>query len=194
MRPHAHALGLALLVAATSARATDPSAAPPPSLRLSAEVDPIPFFEHGFSVHAAVKPLDHLRFTLGAFGLRLPDPAAGSTNAGWQARQLALEASGSYFFVDAKVVGIFGGLYVFAQRWTYERSDTAGEATSFWITPAPAVGLQCLPWGRGFYFVPWAAAGIPLRGEAPQLAQRTYEEPKVFLVLAVHVGFEFSVN
>src|SRR5260221_12814441 len=98
MRATAPALGLAFISAARSASAAEPSADLPP--RISAEVDPIPFFEHGFSVHAALKPVGRLRFTLGAFGLTVPDPSPGSTNEGWRAKQRALEISMSYVLLE----------------------------------------------------------------------------------------------
>src|SRR5260370_18477144 len=112
-------LGLAFISAARGGFGTEPSADLPP--RISAEVDPIPFFEHGFSVHAALKPVGRLRFTLGAFGLTLPDPSPGSTNEGWRAKQRALEISMSYVLLEFHGCGLLGGLYVFAQRWSYER-------------------------------------------------------------------------
>jgi hypothetical protein len=192
MRLAPYAASIALLSSTAPLRASnEPN--PPEPVRLSAEIDPLPFFQHGFSVHVAAKPAGRLRFTLGTFGLTLPAAPAGSTNEGWTAKQLAIEMSASYFLLDSKIFGLFGGLYVFGQRWGYQRADVPGEATSYWITPAPALGVQCLPWGKGFYITPWAALGFPIHGSAPQLGGRAYEEPKLFPVLALHLGFEVSI-
>jgi hypothetical protein len=183
-------LTVALLLAADRALADGPVAE---AFGLSAEVDPVPFFEHGFSVHAAVKPGNRLRFTLGTFGLTLPAPASGSTNDGWNAKQRAIEVSANYSLLDVGKSSLYAGLYLFAQRWSYERTDVVGNEVSYWITPAPALGFQWLPWGKGLYVVPWAALGFPIRGSAPRLGGHIYEEPKLFPVLALHLGYEFAV-
>jgi hypothetical protein len=184
-------LTVSLLLAADRALADDTNVGT--AFRLSGEVDPVPFFEHGFSVHAAVKPGNGLRFTLGTFGLTVPTPASGSANDGWNAKQRAIEVSASYSILDVGKSSLYGGLYLFAQRWSYERVDVAGNVVSYWVSPAPALGFQWLPWGKGLYIVPWAALGFPIRGSAPRLGGRVYDEPKLFPVLALHLGYEFAV-
>ena len=38
---------------------------------------------------------------------------------------------------------------------------------------------------------PWAALGVPLRRGERRLDGHVYEEPGLFPVLAVHLGYEF---
>jgi hypothetical protein len=184
---------LVLAVAPRVALASDPQPEADRGWRWAAEVDPVPFFERGFSVHAAVKPgfARQLRLTLGGFGTTR-SAAAGSTNDGWTAAQRALEVSGQYFPFDPDGRGWFAGVYVFLQRWSYTRDDASGEATGYWVTPAPAVGFQWLPWGHGLYVTPWAALGVPLRSGERRLADHVYEEPALFPVLALHIGYELG--
>jgi hypothetical protein len=184
----------ALVLTVKTSAGAEQTVAPSPGWRIGAEVDPVPFFEHGLSFHAAVKPstLPRLRFTLGVFALTTT-PSAGSTNEGWTSKQRAMELSASYFLFDEEGRGLFAGLYAFIQRFSYTRSDLPGEVTAYWVTPAPAVGFQWLPWKWGPYVTPWAALGLPLRSGERQLDGHTYEEPKVFPVLALHVGYEFGL-
>jgi hypothetical protein len=174
--------------------ADEPSMATDRAWRLAAEVDPLPFFEHGFSFHAALKPgfASRLRITLGAFGTTR-DASSGSVNEGWTAAQRAIEVSGQYFPFDPEGRGWFAGVYVFLQRWSYTRDDIGGEAKGYWVTPAPAVGFQWLPWKLGPYVTPWAALGVPLRSGARRLGDHVYEEPALFPVLALHIGYELAL-
>lgn len=74
-------------------------AEPGASWRVAAEVDPLPFFSKGYSVHVGWKPdvAPRLRFTLGAFGYKGAEASSGSRNAGWKAKAHAIEASAAYF-------------------------------------------------------------------------------------------------
>lgn len=186
---HATALGFAALFVASTAAADERAS----HFRLATEVDPLPFFMHGYSVHAAWKPdvAARLRFTLGAFGFR---QETTGTNSGFETRVDAFETSAVYYPFSGFLRGLFGGLYVFEQRYRYTRSDTPGEALRHWITPAPAIGFQWLPWGRGPYLTPWAALGIPIkRTGSTRIGTHDYEEPSVVPVLALHIGWELEL-
>lgn len=67
-------------------------------------------------------------------------------------------------------------------------------AVASWLSPAPAVGFQWLPWKRGPYLTPWTALAIPVaRGVEPRIGGRTYEESSAMLILALHLGYEFEL-
>ncbi len=158
---------------------------------LGFEVDPVPFFEHGFSIHAGFKSelLPRWRFTLGAFGLS----AKGSgINQGWDTTERALEVSTSYILFSRRS-GLFIGLYVFAERWTYALTSAADQTHVERIAPCPALGFQWLLW-RGIYVTPWIALGKPIDISGSHIvASRAYEEPKWQPVVALHVGVEFPL-
>lgn len=60
--------------------------------RVGAEVDPLPFFEHGFSVHAEAKPFARLRSTFGAFALR--SSTSSRSEAACAVRVSCIDSSG----------------------------------------------------------------------------------------------------
>jgi len=182
---------IALLLLASPCAAESGSSERAPSVRLGAEVDPLPFFSHGFSVHAEFKPSTRVRLTLGAFGYE-NSPSSGN-NAGFTAATLSGELSVQYFVLPWSGGGLFAGLYGFFQRWEYSRSDTPETAAAYWLTPAPAAGFQWLPWKKGPYVVPWAALGVPIRRGSHQVGDRVFDEPSLFPVLALHIGYEFGL-
>jgi hypothetical protein len=159
--------------------------------RLGPEIDPLPFFAHGFSVHAELKPDERLRVTLGAFGFRR-SPTSGP-NEGFTADARAAEVSVEYFVVPWSHGGLFTGLYVFFQRFEYSRDDTPGSADAYWLTPAPAAGFQWLPWKKGPYLTPWAALGFPIRRGSHQVGAHVFDESGLYAVLALHIGYEFEI-
>jgi hypothetical protein len=162
---------------------------------LGLEVDPVPFFQHGYSVHLEYKPpLPKTRFTLGSYGLSVGDPGEASKNAGWTARERAVEVSGQWFPLSDGARGAFVALYVFGQRWRYAYVGASDEPVVVRIAPAGAVGFQWLPWSTGPYVVPWAALGVPLTvsGHA-EAGGRTYQASPVVMVLAVHAGWEVNL-
>jgi hypothetical protein len=160
-------------------------------MRLGVELDPLPFFSHGFSVHAELKPFSRFRLTFGAFGFR--SSADSGDNAGFTAEARAAELSVQYFVVPWSGGGLFAGVYGFFERWEYSRSDSTGSAVAYWLVPAPAVGFQWLPWKEGPYLAPWAALGFPIRRGNHQVGAYAYDEPGIYPVLALHIGYEFAL-
>jgi hypothetical protein len=177
------------LVASFATR--DARAADEVGYRVGAEIDPLPFFEHGFSVHAEAKPLARLRLTFGAFALRSSTTAGD--NQGFTEEQRAFELSAQYCALPWSGGGLFVGAYAFFQRWEYSRSDTADHAVAYWLTPAPAVAFQWLPWKHGPYLAPWIALGFPIRRGANQVGAHVYDEPGIFPVFALHIGYELEL-
>lgn len=68
--------------------------------------------------------------------------------------------------------------------------DTPGRALGYWVTPAPALGFQLLLWRSGPYVTLWGGLGIPLFTRDRHLDGHTYDEPRLFPVLGVHIGYE----
>lgn len=184
-------LVIASLFLASPCAAEDASSEPSREVRIGGEIDPLPFFSHGFSVHAELKPVTRLRLTLGAFGFR-SSPSSGD-NAGFTAEARAAEISVQYFVLPWSGGGLFGGVYVFFQRWEYSRSDTPETAVAYWLTPAPALGFQWLPWKKGPYVTPWAALGVPIRRGNHRVGEQVFDEPSLYPVLALHIGYEFTL-
>jgi hypothetical protein len=51
-----------------------------------------------------------------------------------------------------------------------------------------------MPWRNGPYITPWAALGLPVAKSGDSaVGNRSYAEPKLYPVLAVHVGWELAV-
>src|SRR5262245_8311157 len=75
--------------------------------RVGAEVDPLPFFEHGYSVHAEFKPAPRFRLTFGGFGYRFDGKG---DNDGFTTRVDALEGSLGFFLLGPKDRGLFASL------------------------------------------------------------------------------------
>ena len=119
-------LGVATACVALAGARTAGSEEPDRDWRFGPEIDPLPFFSHGYSVHVGWKPpgVPRLRFTLGAYGSRTD--VSGSDNADWELTQRALEASVQYFVVPYHRGGLFAGLYLFVQRMQYTRSSCLG--------------------------------------------------------------------
>lgn len=184
-------LVLALLFVARPSLADEASSPAPSGFRLGAEIDPLPFFSHGFSVHAELKPFTRVRLTFGAFGFR--SSSSSGSNAGFTAEARAAEISVQYFVLPWSGGGLFAGVYGFAHRFEYTRDDTPGSAVAYWLTPAPAVGFQWLPWKKGPYITPWAALGFPIRRGSHQVGTHEFEEPGIYPVLALHIGYEFEL-
>jgi len=184
----ASSIPMAILLCLSSV--TDAHATSNPGFRIGAEADPIPFFEHGFSLHLEAKPFARMRLTLGAFGLETS--TSSGNNGGFTEEERAAELSAQYCALPWSGGGLFVGGYVFFQRWRYSRSDSADRAAAYWLTPAPAVGFQWLPWKKGPYLLPWAALGLPIRRGDHQVGAHVYDEPGIFPVVALHIGYELE--
>lgn len=180
---------------AALARPCAAGAAEPAAYRLGVELDPLPFFARGFSVHSEYKPapLPRLRVTLGAFGFR-DEPAADSENAGFTRTTRAVEVSAQYFAIPYHAGGLFSGLYVFGYGLRYEYASVSTTAHRYELVPALATGFQWLPWSKGPYITPWVAAGLPLfRSDEAVIAGHRFHDPAFHYVLAAHVGWEFAL-
>jgi hypothetical protein len=159
--------------------------------RVGIEVDPLPFVNHGYSVHLLLKPAPRWRFTFGVFGYRF-EPKGD--NEGFTTRVDAIEGSAGYYPLSKHGRGFFAALYVFEQRYRYRYEGISGEARRHWLTPAPAVGYQLLPWDQGPYLTAWAALGVPVaRTGETDVGNKSYDEPSIVPVLAVHLGGELEV-
>jgi hypothetical protein len=163
---------------------------------IGVELDPLPFFQHGYSVHVGYKPpLPRTRFTVGSFGLTVPDPGPDSKNAGWTARERAIELSAQWFPFSERARGAFAAFYLFGQRWSFEYSGSPDQPVAYRVAPAAAIGFQWLPWSQGPYLIPWAAIGgaSTVSGHATAAGQ-TYEQSPLVMVLAVHIGWEIDTR
>lgn len=178
-------------VVAWPALAHAEASAPPPPMRLGVEVDPSPFFSHGFSAHVELKPLSSIRLTFGAFGSKAS--LESGDNAGFTAETRAAELSVQDFVWSWSTGGLFAGVYCFFERREYSRTDSAPSAVAYWLVPAPAIGLQWLPWKEGPYVAPWVALGFPIRRGRHQVGSHAFVEPGIVSVLGLHIGYEFAL-
>ena len=189
------AIGPVVVLLTTTRPALAHSADGPAAHRLGLEVDPLPFFAHGFSVHAEYKPapLSRLRLTLGAFGFRA-EADQGTTNSGFTKTTRAVEISAQYFVVPYNAGGLFAGAYVFGYANAYDYAGIPETAHRYTLVPTLAAGFQWLPWSKGPYLTPWAAVGRPLKqSDEAVIAGHRYEEAALVFVLALHVGWEFAL-
>jgi hypothetical protein len=176
------------------ADAPPPTERPTKRWRFALEVDPTPFFNQGYSVHAVWKPggAPRWRFTFGSYGLRA-DAADNSDNAGWRYRETAFETSASYFVLDPRGRALFVGVYGFLQRFALSRQGLIGSTVLHDYRAGPGVGYQFLPWTNGPYVTPWISLGIPVgTGGHRSLGGYRYHVPAIAVIWGLHFGGEFE--
>ncbi len=188
---------LSVVAGATAARADDEH--PPP--RGSIEVDPIPYFRHGYSVHAGVVPLEHLRVTLGVYGT--DTPRSDPTDFEVRTRFAIVETIGAYLRSDAR--GFGGGLVAIESNRELgypPNSSVTSRAELYYVGlfvtyawfPFDAVGFYLRPWFGAAYCVSGCVnLEIIASGAAGSSLDVTYEDPPIVPILALHIGWEFGL-
>jgi hypothetical protein len=159
---------------------------PPP--RASLEIDPVPYFFRGYSVHATVVPIEHLRATIGVFGNHFVAQSIDN----WDVRTpWAFVASvGGYLRDDARGFGLgIVGVH------SHTELGILGQTTTYDATRlGPFVTFAWFPFYRlGFYVRPWIAGTVRV-GESGSrtIGPQTYDDRSLGFILALHIGWEIG--
>ncbi|HXX32312.1 MAG TPA: hypothetical protein VEJ89_16545 [Myxococcaceae bacterium] len=152
--------------------------------RLSVEVDPLPFFAHGYSVGVGWR-FDHVRISASAFSSDLPGFAVGS---GWSGSVRAGASLRAQLYLDARDRGFYAALQLgpVATRYTPDAGGSPVDAYQLVLTPS--VGYRWFPFDGGLYLMPAVGVGLAV---ATWTEGGGYQAPFAQVIAALHVGWEF---
>lgn len=170
-------------VHATPPRAAAPKPAP---LRVDVEIDPTAYALGGHSLHVGIA-WRSLRLDLGAFAMDVPEMFHG--NAGFDA---AFSGYGAklQFFVLRPQSGLFVGAEVAVARTVVRKRNTQLGAQFQQLNLGGQVGWRFVL-GHGFYVTPWIGLGAGLAPSEVAVGDATFENSRLLIFPAVHVGRRF---
>jgi hypothetical protein len=162
---------------------TEESAAP---LRPDVEVDPAPYFEHGYSFHAGIG-WGRWRVEGEALGTDVPAWVRG--NKGFDVSYHGGGAKLQYF-LSPQQNGMFVGM-----RTEITRESIKLHATDLESRPIRHdLGLDAgyrFRLGQRLYITPWAGVDYTFDAQDIEIGARTYKEGRFGIFAAVHFGYRF---
>lgn len=156
------------------------------ALHLDIEVDPVPYFIHGYSGHAGIG-WGHWRVE--AEILRTDVPSWIESNKGFDVSYRGGGAKGQYF-LSPRQRGMFLGVRTEITRESvrFEHTDQKIEPTRHDMGVDSGYRFHL---GTHAYVTPWAGADYTFDAHDFKLAGKTYKDSRFGSFAAVHVGFRF---
>ena len=186
-------------------RADEPApdkTAPDETVRLHAEVDPLPFVRGGYGGQLGVRPLrlanGRLRFALASFALDVPDFAVQlGGNDGFHIRVRPSAALYVLYYLSSSRNGfaVGGSLRYLRLRTTHDDVFGAHDDTSE-LSPEAIVAYKWHPTRYGFYVQPWFGLSATLwrshdaKVGDSAVGDRTYDPLPVQAFFTVNLGWE----
>jgi hypothetical protein len=152
------------------------------------EADPTAYALSGYSVHIADAIFDgKSRLQLGAFAAETPEWVHG--NSGWTEKSHGVTFKFDYFPLQP-LRGLFIGLDSNYARVRYTLRQTNEKAYQNIVSLGPRIGYR-FQLGEHLYVSPWISVDYQFNAEDVVLSGKTFEQGKLAVFPAVHVGWRF---
>ncbi len=150
------------------------------------ELDPVPYFQHGYSGHAGIE-WNHWRVEGEVLRTDVPEWVQG--NKGFDVSYRGGGAKLQYFLSPNRKRTFLGMRTEFTRelvRLQHTNSGAKPLRHDFGIDAGYRLSLD-----RHFYLTPWAGADYTFDAHDLQLGGRTYRDNRFGIFAAVHLGFRF---
>ena len=156
------------------------------ALRLDVELDPTPYFEHGYSFHAGIG-WSHFRVEGEVLKTDVPEWIHG--NRGFNVQYGGAGAKFQYFF-SSRQVGLFIGVRTEITRESVKLPSADLEAKPVRHDLGIDAGYR-FSLGRHLYVTPWGGVDYTFDAHDLEFAGRTYRDARFGVFAAVHLGYRF---
>ena len=173
--------------------------AKPPTLRMSAEVDPADYtIYHGYGGFIGIHPAatGHWRFRIGGGAATMPSVAVenNDNNTGWKERIDPVITLAAHYYFGHGRGGLFTGPVLGASTLTFT-APMGGKVDVDNVFAGFDVGFRWFPFKSiGLVITPHLGAVIPLyKSEEPEVGMEKYDLLPVIPLPQLLVGYEFDV-
>jgi hypothetical protein len=156
---------------------------------VSVEIDPAPFFQHGYSIAAGYE-FNKYRLSVNLFKSDLP---TFILQKNWNAKIIIGSALRMQYYFNETREGLFVGAQAGFLKLNYSYTDESYSSKVTQIAVTPTVGYLWFPFPEnGFYLMPAAGIGFTLATSGKVASEyEKYNQFRPAYITALHIGYEF---